>query len=876
MRRTMRFILLAALLLFISRSAQAMQNAQGWCESGNIPVVTSGLTSTTKVQASYPQCTVTVFIHGGGLATIYADNASTPLANPFTAQSNGRWIFYTTDGGYDVQLSGAGFPSAVTYSDIILGTEIAVTMDTILQGLAFQKNTFNSGQVSIFNGNFETGVPFGSAADTGILPSPAWGIAPGQSGIPGWVWGQAPGDLSCITPTYETTTQYPNKSRSLKQVFNGCATGAEATNVTSYWQVQPGDTYYIQASMKTNGTTGYTCIRFLDKTNTGAPGVFPSDSSICATTTSATWVTVSATGTVPANMVYAKLGLPFPISNPAGTVWYDNIQVFRVSNPGGVITPSVTDSGLTSGNCVQASTGGLLTTISGGCSAGGTVTSVSDAGFAPLFTTNVATPTTTPAITNTAISQNANTFLAGPSGTATDIVDFSIPTATGTASPISISATPHQSGDLAIVVSVRDGAGNAPNFTPDVSWTAGIYNNATQRYFYKNVSGLTPATASGAIGTTNPNWSAALVLLTAKAGFTPVVTNDSGLQNGAWSSFTNLPISFTPTAGRTLVAVIMSGQTIFSACPGPVAVATFTDSAGDVFVPLTYVVNNAGQGTQLTVLAATNIAGGATTFNNTMAYATASFPLTCSLANGFAAIFEVTNLAPINPLIAPPIFRNTVGADIPFASPVSLGGILSKASVTNKFVTSINTDGTVSQAQPSFSNLSGVATGAQLPATTSNCTGNNFAQGLNAGFTPICAAPTALTAIQAYTTKNLAGNVTVNANTLTLIDSMVITFPSSGGPWRAFLAYDYYFNGGVNGECYLTDGTTLQMLVESQPLNNSSSCQMGALSKATYANGAVITFSVYTYDTGATTVNASGGRNVVVPSYMQVGVLASN
>ena len=49
---------------------------------------------------------------------------------------------------------------------------------------------------------------------------------------------------------------------------------------------------------------------------------------------------------------------------------------FNFGGSGGLKASSMTDSGLTNGNCVQAGTGGLLGTVSGPCSTGGTVTSV--------------------------------------------------------------------------------------------------------------------------------------------------------------------------------------------------------------------------------------------------------------------------------------------------------------------------------------------------------------------------------------------------------------------------------------------------------------------------------------------------------------------
>lgn len=113
------------LLLLLPLTLRANQATRGWCEDGAQPVVTAGLNSTTQVQQSFPQCTITVFVHGGGLASIFSDNSGTVLANPFTAQLNGQWQFYAANGRYDVQMSGAGFPTSVTYSDILLTDPVA-------------------------------------------------------------------------------------------------------------------------------------------------------------------------------------------------------------------------------------------------------------------------------------------------------------------------------------------------------------------------------------------------------------------------------------------------------------------------------------------------------------------------------------------------------------------------------------------------------------------------------------------------------------------------------------------------------------------------------------------------------------------------------
>jgi hypothetical protein len=119
-RGSLLFIVAVA-LCFPSRAHAQYPNALGWCEDGAQNVVTSGLTSTTQVQASYPQCTVSVAVHGGGTATIYSNDSGTALSNPFTASSNGQWQFFAAIGSYDIVLSGAGFPSPVTLSEVNVG-----------------------------------------------------------------------------------------------------------------------------------------------------------------------------------------------------------------------------------------------------------------------------------------------------------------------------------------------------------------------------------------------------------------------------------------------------------------------------------------------------------------------------------------------------------------------------------------------------------------------------------------------------------------------------------------------------------------------------------------------------------------------------------
>jgi len=118
-----RLLLLLLLLLSTGARANANPNWHDWCWNGGQKVITSGLGSTTLIQGSSPQCIVSVFVHGGGVATIYSDNSNTPLANPFVAQTNGQILWYAANGRYDqtITVTINGLTQTVTMSDIVLG-----------------------------------------------------------------------------------------------------------------------------------------------------------------------------------------------------------------------------------------------------------------------------------------------------------------------------------------------------------------------------------------------------------------------------------------------------------------------------------------------------------------------------------------------------------------------------------------------------------------------------------------------------------------------------------------------------------------------------------------------------------------------------------
>lgn len=103
---------------------------QNFCQLGGTTVNTQGLQSTTKVQASYPKCTVTVYLTGTTtIAAIFSTAGGAALANPFQANIDGSFLFFAaTTACYDVvtSVSTSGgtppMPNPFTYIDICLGS----------------------------------------------------------------------------------------------------------------------------------------------------------------------------------------------------------------------------------------------------------------------------------------------------------------------------------------------------------------------------------------------------------------------------------------------------------------------------------------------------------------------------------------------------------------------------------------------------------------------------------------------------------------------------------------------------------------------------------------------------------------------------------
>jgi hypothetical protein len=103
-------------------------------------------------------------------------------------------------------------------------------------------------------------------------------------------------------------------------------------------------------------------------------------------------------------------------------------------------------------------------------------------------------------------------------------------------------------------------------------------------------------------------------------------------------------------------------------------------------------------------------------------------------------------------------------ARLPNPSASTLGGVESIAAVSNNFLTSISTSGVPTQAQPDFTNLSGTATLAQLPATVKI---HSFSATFDGGGTALAAGQTAYVTLPFACTIS-AYNILVDTGTATI------------------------------------------------------------------------------------------------------------
>ena len=171
MRRLILYLFLtigtasASATTYLAYNGQCSKGGQqpvitGLAASGVIPTGGTPSAATGAVMGSFPLCTVTVFLHNSSTKpSLFSNESGTVLANPFTANSDGSFIFYIDSaiaGSFDIVLSGTVSPS-FTLTDIVIGGSGGggggSGNATSIQGTSVSISSLTSGNLLEYNGS---------------------------------------------------------------------------------------------------------------------------------------------------------------------------------------------------------------------------------------------------------------------------------------------------------------------------------------------------------------------------------------------------------------------------------------------------------------------------------------------------------------------------------------------------------------------------------------------------------------------------------------------------------------------------------------------------------------------------------------------------
>lgn len=383
------------------------------------------------------------------------------------------------------------------------------------------------------------------------------------------------------------------------------------------------------------------------------------------------------------------------IGSTQGNILYRNSTVWTVLAPG------------TAGQFLQS--GGAAANVAWASEAGtGTVTSFSAGTLSPIFTTSVANPTTTPALSFILTNAAANTYLgnatgisAAPSysaaGALTKTNDTNVTLTLGGAPTTSLLTATSLTLGWTGVLSLARGGTNADT-SAQASNGGIVWSNATQMQILGGTATARQMLQSGSTAT--PAWSTTTWPATSTAGrilystFTNVIgelstTNSSVLGSTSagvpnWLALTDGQLVIGSTAGQPAAASLSAGTGI-TITPGSNSISIAVSSGagsplttkGDLYTFSTVnarlaVGSSDGQLLQVSSGAATGLAWSTTTYPTTNAINTMMY---ASSANVLGVISAANNGVLVTSNTGVPSWNTSLGQGLSVASSVlSVGG----------------------------------------------------------------------------------------------------------------------------------------------------------------------------------------------------------
>ncbi len=142
--------------LALSASNANFTRIQGWCELGGQTISVLGYTSSTStpVQASYPSCTVTVYITGGAIGTVNASGTSVIYETGIPFNASGAWNGLTISiNSVNYTIASVSSATSLTLTTAVSGTLTGVSYSVASAPAAIYSDANNTVLTNPFTAN---------------------------------------------------------------------------------------------------------------------------------------------------------------------------------------------------------------------------------------------------------------------------------------------------------------------------------------------------------------------------------------------------------------------------------------------------------------------------------------------------------------------------------------------------------------------------------------------------------------------------------------------------------------------------------------------------------------------------------------------------